>query len=163
MKNQKSNGFTIIEFLLYIGILSILLLVFADLFISMARLRTETESTSNVQQDSSYLINKFIYDIHRASTVSIPADPLDQSPFLNLVINGVNYSYSLQGGNLVLSDGSRLNGYDTTISNLQFTRLGQGDTHDVIKINFTVNSLVKNQTGYETQSYETVVGLREKP
>lgn len=157
------KSFTIIEFLLYIGILSILLLVFADLFISMARLRTETESTSNVQQDSSYLINKFIYDIHQASTVSIPAHPSDQSPTLNLVINGVDYSYSLQGGNLVLSDGNRLNGYDTTISNLQFTRLGQGDIHDVIKINFTVNSLVKNQAGYETQSYETVVGLREKP
>ncbi|MEK7633708.1 MAG: prepilin-type N-terminal cleavage/methylation domain-containing protein [Patescibacteria group bacterium] len=163
MKNRKSNGFTIIEFLLYIGILSILLLVFADLFISMARLRTKTESTSNVQQDSSYLINKFIYDIHQASTVSIPAQPSDQSPILNLVINGVNNSYSLQGGNLVLSDGNRLNGYDTTISNLQFTRLGQGDIHDVIKINFTINSLVKNQAGYETQSYETVAGLREKP
>jgi type II secretory pathway pseudopilin PulG len=164
MKNKE--GFTIIELLLYMGILSILLLVFIDLFISMGRLRTETEAISNVQQDSNYLFDKFIYDIHQASLVSVPALPLAQTKTLNLVINGTNYTYSSQSGNLILSDGTnnyQMNGYDTTLTNLLFTRFGSGDINDVIKINLSITSRVKNQKGYETQSFETMVGLRKKP
>lgn len=160
------KAFTIIELLLYMGILSIILLVFIDLFISMSRLRTETEAVSNVQQDNNYLLNKFIYDIHQASSISVPALPAAQSSTLNLLINGTNYVYASQSGNLVLSDGInsfQMNGYDTTLTNLLFTRLGSGDSHDLIKINLSIRSRVKNQKGYETQSFETMVGMREKP
>jgi len=134
------KSFTIIELLLYMGILSIILFIFIDLFISMSRLRTETQAISNVQQDTSYLLNKFIYDIHQASTISIPATPLAQSNTLNLIINGTSYSYSSQSGNLNLYDGInnyQMNGYDTKLTNLLFTRLGSGDIHDVIKINLS--------------------------
>lgn len=163
---RNIEGFTIIELLLYMGILSIILFVFIDLFISMSRLRTESESISNVQQDTGYLLNKFIYDIHQAKSISTPAIPLAQSNTLTLVINGTNYTYSSQSGNLNLSDGVtnyQMNGYDTTLTNLLFTRLGSGNIYDVIKINFTLKSKVQKQSGYETQSYETVIGLREKP
>ena len=149
------------------GILSIILFIFIDLFISMSRLRTETESTSNVQQDSSYLINKLIYDIHQAKTISLPLQPSDQSKVLKLIINGTTYSYATDSAkNLIVSDGVtnyQLNGYDTQIPSILFTRLGLNDIHDVIKIKFTVTSRVKNPAGYESQLYETVVGLREKP
>ncbi len=161
------NGFTIVEFLVYIGILSIILMVFMDLFISFTRFRTENESTSNIQQDSSYLINKFIYDINQAKSISLPLHPPDESNVLNLVINGTGYSYATDSAkNLIMSDGTnsyQLNGYDTTIPNILFTRLGQDDPYDVIKIKFTVTSRVKNPAGFESQSYETVIGLREKP
>jgi|SRR3989339_179572 len=160
------KSFTIIELLLYMGILSIILFIFIDLFISMSRLRTETQAISNVQQDTSYLLNKFIYDIHQASTISIPATPLAQSNTLNLIINGTSYSYSSQSGNLNLYDGInnyQMNGYDTTLTNLLFTRLGNGDVYDLIKINLSITSKVRDQKGYETQSFETMVGLREKP
>ena len=86
------KSFTIIELLLYMGILSIILFIFIDLFISMSRLRTETQAISNVQQDTSYLLNKFIYDIHQASTISIPATPLAQSNTLNLNLFSFNIS-----------------------------------------------------------------------
>ena len=160
------KSFTIIELLLYMGILSIILFIFIDLFISMSRLRTETQAISNVQQDTSYLLNKFIYDIHQASTISIPATPLAQSNTLNLIINGTSYSYSSQSGNLNLYDGInnyQMNGYDTTLTNLLFTRLGNGDVYDLIKINLSITSKVRDQKGYETRSFETMVGLREKP
>lgn len=161
------KSFTIVEILIYIGILSVILLVFAQLFVSLAGLRTENEATSNVQQDSGYLINKFIYDIHQAKTINVPVNPADQSNVLNLTINGITYNYSTDSAkNLIMSDGTtnyQLNGYDTNIPAILFTRIGQGDNHDVIKISFTVVSRVFNSAGYESQTYETVVGLREKP
>ena len=165
MKIKRS--FTIIELLLYMGILSIILLVFIDLFVSLTRLRTENESTSNIQQDSSYLINKFIYDVHQAKTISLPLHPPDESNVLNMIIDGTTYSYEVDSeNNLIMSDGTnnyQLNGYDTQIPSILFTRLGQDDIHDVIKIKFSVTSRIKNPAGYESQLYETVVGLREKP
>jgi len=148
------------------GILSIVLLVFIDLFISMSRLRTESDAVSNVQEDTGYLLNKFIYDIHQAKTITTPATPLAQSNSLVMTINGTTYTYSSQSGNLNLNDSLtnyQMNGYDTTLTNLLFTRLGSGNAFDVIKINFTLRSRVKKQSGFETQSYETIVGLREKP
>lgn len=164
---NKHKAFTIIEFLMYIGILSIILMVFIELFVSLSQLRLESRSTSNIQQDSSYLINKLIYDVHQAGSVSLPLHPPEESNTLNMVINGTSYSYATDSAkNLIMSDGSsnyQLNGYDTEVPSILFTRLGQDDIHDVIKINFTVTSKVKNPGGYESQDYETVIGLREKP
>lgn len=161
------KSFTIIEFLLYIGILSIILMVFIELFVSLTRVRTENESTSNIQQDSSYLMNKFIYDVHRAKSITLPILPPSESNALNILIDGVTYIYATDSAkNLILSDGTnsyRLNGYDTTVPKILFTRFGQGDIHDIIKIQFTVTSRVRNPAGFESQAYETVVGLREKP
>lgn len=161
------KSFTIIESLIYIGILSIILMVFVELFVSLARVRTENESTSNIQQDSSYLINKFSYDIHQAKEISLPLHPPNESNVLNMTIDGTAYSYFIDGEqDLILSDGVnnyQLNGYDTSVPEIVFTRLGQDDIHDVIKVNFTVTSRVNNPTGFESQSYETVIGLREKP
>lgn len=164
MKIKK--GFTIIELLLYMGILSIILLIFIELFVSLTRLRTENESTSNIQQDSSYLINKLIYDIHQAKTISVPLHPPGESKVLDMIINGTTYSYATDSAkNLIMSDGTtnyQLNGYNTQIPSILFIRLGQNDIHDIIKIKFTVTSRVKNPAGNESQLYETVVGLREK-
>lgn len=157
------KSFTIIELLLYMGVLSILLMIFIDLFLSMNRVRSENEAISNVEQDTSFLLNKFIYDIHQASSISTPATLLSQSNTLNLTIDGSDYTYSSQSGNLILSDGInnyQMNGYDTTLTNLLFTRLGLGDEHDVIKINLSITSRIKKESGYETQSFETTVGMR---
>ena len=98
---NKQKGFTIIEFLIYIGILSIILLVFIEMFISLTRVRTENESTSNIQQDSSYLINKFIYDIHQTKTISLPLHPPNQSNVLDVIINGTNYSYATDSAKIL--------------------------------------------------------------
>lgn len=163
MKNKK--GFTIIEFLVYIGILSILLFIFADMFSSIANLRLEAEATSNVQQDGNYLVSKFIYDIYSAQSINSPSSRGAPTNTLQLMINGLNYTYATQSGNLIRSEtdgNNQLNGYDTTISNLQFTRFGQGDIHDILQVQFTVNSVAKKTSGYETQQFETTVGLREK-
>lgn len=161
------KGFTIIEFLLYMGILSIILMVFIELFVSLTRVRLENQSTSNIQQDSSYLINKFVYDIHQAKSISLPLHPAEQSNILEILIDGTSYSYATdEAKNLIMNDGTnsyQLNGYDTQIPAILFTRLGQDDVHDVIQINFTLTSRVKNPAGYESQTYETTVGLREKP
>jgi type II secretory pathway pseudopilin PulG len=165
-KLKIKRSFTIIELLLYMGILSIILLVFIDLFISMSRMRNEAEAVSNVQQDSTYLLNKFIYDIHQAKSVSVPATPLAQSNTLAFIKGGINYTYSSQSGNLKLTDGTdnyQMNSYETTITNLVFTRLGSGNAYDLIKINLSIRSRVKKQSGYETTSVETTVGMREKP
>lgn len=160
---KKNLAFTIVEFLIYMGILAVLLLFFADLFNSLTNVRSESESTSTVQQDGNYLINKFFYDIHQATSISLPLHPGDQSNTLKMVINGTNYTYATQSGNLILSDGTnnyQMNGYDTTVPGLLFTRLGQGDSHDTIKINFTVTSLVTSHSSQLSKTYETVVGLR---
>ena len=170
LKFKIKSGFTFIEFLVYIGILTIILTIFINMFSTIADFRLEAEATSNVQQDGNYLLNKFIYDISHAQSINIPSYsslgfPTDT---LQLTIDGINYTYGVDASKHLIRSGNdgdnQLNGYDTTISNLRFTRFGQEDKYiyDILKVSFTVNSVAKKTSGYETQLFETTVGLREK-
>src|SRR3989344_9090196 len=84
-KNQSNNitiqqfnnsgllrGVTLIELLLYMGLLALFLLVLTDIFVAITSVRTETETTSAVEQDGRFIISRLAYDVSRADSISIP-------------------------------------------------------------------------------------------
>jgi type II secretory pathway pseudopilin PulG len=164
MKKLK-RGTTLIELVIYMGLLSILLLILTQTFTTIIQTRLDTESTSSVQQDGNYLISRFMYDISRAQAISTPST-FGTGSSLVINIGGTNYTYTLSNGKLQLtnSNGTNdLNSYDTTVSNLQFTRIGNGitpQTSDTIKVNFTLTSIVTRSSGKETQNFEITVAPR---
>lgn len=164
-QNQASSrrGFTLVEMLMFLGIFSVLLVMLTGIFTSSLDVQKETEATSNVQQDGAYIISRLIYDIARATSITTPDAIGSQYTTLVLVIGGVTNTYALSGGNLTLSDGSvtdQLNGYDTTISNLTFTRYGNVGGKNTIQINFTITSKAQRASGYEIKNFQTTAGLR---
>jgi hypothetical protein len=68
--------------------------------------------------------------------------------------------------NLNLSVGgvsSKLNGNDTAITALSFTKIGNSavvDNKPTIKVSYTVRSRIIEQSGQEEQTIETTLGLR---
>lgn len=164
IKNFKSQkGFTLVELILYMGIVSIFLFVLVDIFISILDVQTDTQSSSNVSSDGRFLLARLSYDISRADMVSVPATFSATTNTLQLVINNINYTYSLQNGNLVLINNlgaDALNGYDTTVSNVSFTKLGTSSAKPTIRANFTVQSKILRKQGAETKTFQTTVGLR---
>ena len=160
----KNRGFTIVELIIYMGIMSVLLLVLTDLFISVLDIQSESEVTSAIQQDGRYILTRLNYDLTQVKTITTPTLGTT-TPNLIVTISGQTYSYQLTGPNLTLSingaPGNQLNSYASSISGLTFTRLGNGiGKEDTIRISFDLTSIVNRSNGPQTTNFLTTVGLR---
>jgi hypothetical protein len=160
------QGFTIVELIIYAGILTIFLYVLTNIFTEVLDMQLESETQSAVIQDSRYILARFAYDIGRASAIVTPAALGDQTSTLELTIGGTNYTYSLipsVNGNLVLSDTNNsgaVNGFGTTVSGLTFRRYGNLNGKNGVRIVFTLTSTTQRISGPEIRDYQATIGLR---
>ena len=163
LKTKLKKGFTLVELLVAMSLFSLFIFLMTDIFSSTLRLRVESESTSYLDQDAQFIIARLMYDIPRASTVSIPTSLGSTATSLQLSINAINYSYSISNGNLVLNTDvgtDQLNSSSTTVTSITFQRFGKGSGKDTVQIKFTLQSKFLQSSGYETKSYQTTVGMR---
>jgi len=151
---MKNNGFTIVELLIYIGLLFILMTVLVELFVSVLKLQLTTQSTSASTQDIRFILSRFSYDLGGAGSILVPGNLGQTSDNLRFLKDGVLYSYSLDTeGKLLLNVGGSsdsLNGLDSKIENISFKRLGFLGGKPMIQIVFSVGD----------QTIQTTYGLR---
>lgn len=171
MKNfdfkKLQSGVTMVELLLYMSILSVLLLVLSSIFVSALDVQSESNATSSVEQDGNYILARLNYDVHRAQSINIPASNGTTANNFQIVIGGINNTYSIDGNNnLILTNdlgANNLNNFNSSISALLVQRLGNpGGVENSLKINFTVSSRVKRISGIETKDFETNLSLRRQ-
>lgn len=159
----KQKGFTLVEMLIYMGLLSIFLITLTDIFVSILDVKAESEATSAVEADSRYIISRLAYDISKASVVSQPASLGATSNSLVMVAGGVTYTYSLNGHNLQLvndSGANNLNSSESNLSNITFQRIGNNGGKDTIQVIFTINGATQRVAGEETRTFQTTLGRR---
>lgn len=160
---MKKRGFTIVELLIYIGLLSILLVVLTEIFLSILDLQSEGRAVSSVAQDGRFLIARLNYDLRRSSSITEPATLGETSTNAIVTIDGNPYTFAENGGNLVLTtDGSseNLNSEGSRVTNLTFTRLGNVGGKNSLQIKFKLKSAQILHQGSEMRNYETTVSLR---
>ncbi len=145
---MKKNGFTIVELLLYIGLLTIFMTIVTRLFTGITDEQLSAEAAGAVEQDSRFLYNRFAYDIPRASGI------VNAGSSLTLVIDGVQISYQLNNGNL-LRLGDALNSAGTRISDLSFSQVGKS-----VQMKFTITSTTQTVRGADSKTIETTIALR---
>ena len=130
MTKKYQKGVTIVELIVYIGLLSIFMLVLVDVFVTILNSKLESESTSTLNQDTRYIYSKIAYDVENTGSFTVP-NPT------KLVIG--TDTYSLVGSDLMLNS-IKLNGLDTKIDSINFTKIG-----NTVKTTFTVESLINLQ------------------
>lgn len=160
---QSNSGFTFVEIIVYMGILSFLLLILTQILTSVLDVRSESEAASYVQQDGRYILARLTYDINHAQSVEMPSILGQQTNSLQIKINGEGNTYTLAGSDLTITNNSgtnNLNGFGSKISNLSFRRLGNINSPPTIKISFTITSTTIRESGPEVKNLETTVGLR---
>lgn len=159
-----ARGFTIIELVIYIGTLAIFLAILTQVFTSILNIRTKTDSTSSLEQDSKYILSRLVYDINRAQAITTPVNLGDQGPRLDITIDGNPYSYFISGNNLMMTDSTgtyALNSNGTTVSVLTFLRLGPALTgRNTVRVNLTITSTALSTTGVDKNVIQTTVGTR---
>jgi type II secretory pathway pseudopilin PulG len=158
---KKARGFTLVELLIYMGLLTVLVGVLSMVFASIIDVQLRSESNSSVDQDGRYILSRMLYDVKGASSITTPANAGNTSSTLQMLVNNITYTYSLDGsGNLQLTNNNginALNGYDTQVSGLNFQRLGAGDSNDTIRMTFTITSRTSPHNQAETKTYQTTL------
>ena len=164
---NRQKGTSLIELLLYMAILSVLLVILTRIFISALDVQLESEAGSAIEQDGNYILAKLAYDMHRAKSIVIPSSNGATSSSFQIVVGGVNYTYSVDVNNnlnLVNNLGTNtLNSFDSSVSSFTVLRLGNGKVEDTLKINYTITSRAKRISGNEApRSFQTTLSLRRQ-
>jgi hypothetical protein len=160
---RARQGFTIVELLIYCGILTVFLYVMTNIFTSVLSMQLESETASAVVTDGRFILSRLTYDVGRASSIVTPVALGDQTSNLVLHIGVSDYTYAVTNGNLILASAAgsgALNGYGTSISNVSFRRYGNVNGKNSIRVMFTLTSVTQRSNGPETRDYETTIGLQ---
>lgn len=165
MKKNKSEGFTLVELILYMGIFTIMLVVLFEIFTSIIDVQLESSSTSSVSQDARFLFSRLMYDISQAQDITNPYSLGSSSASLQLIESTGTYMYSITNGVLNLTNSTTnttdsITSVDTSISNLHFTRLGNSNGKNTIQVGFTLTGKTVKRGGAETQTFQTTIGIR---
>jgi type II secretory pathway pseudopilin PulG len=164
MENGKSqSGFTLVELLMYMGLLSLLLVALTTIFVAIIDTQLNAQTTSYVAQDGRYIYSRLIADIHKASSVQAPLNLGDTTNALQMTVSSSSATYSLTDGNLVMTDSSGshiMNSFGTTVSGLTFTRIGNVNGKHTFRINFTVSGNREADSSPEVKDFQTTAGLR---
>ncbi|MBI2641879.1 prepilin-type N-terminal cleavage/methylation domain-containing protein [Candidatus Roizmanbacteria bacterium] len=156
------KGVTLIEMLIYMGLLSIILFVLTDIFTSVVSIQLESESASSVDRDGQYITSRYLYDMQKARDVTLPANLGDTTDSLAILVGSDTVTYSNVDGSLVLTNNespNALNSSDTFISDMNFTRYGNAN-RSAVKFSFTVTSKIRPKSGAQSRSYQITQGLR---
>lgn len=162
-KRRLCPGFTLVEMLIYLGLLSIFLLLMVDLFVAILNIRSESEVNGAVEQDSSFILSRIQYDLARADSIQEPAALGVSGSRLRLTINGAAYIYDLTEGDLSLTDGTgigNLNSSETSVSALSFLRTGNPGGKDLVRVSFTVSGKLLNARQNKSKIIQASLGTR---
>jgi type II secretory pathway pseudopilin PulG len=158
-------GFTLVELLVYMGLLSIVLVAMTTIFTTIIDTQLNAQTTSYVSQDGRYIYSRFIHDINNATSVQAPAGLGSTSASLVLTKDGTQVTYALSGNNLVMTDNTgsyTMNSFGTTISHVSFKRVGNTgiiNPKDTFQISFTVSGN-RPDSSPEVKDFQTTAGLR---
>lgn len=161
---ERRRGFTIVELLIYSGILVIFLYVMTSMFTAILDTKLESETASALITDGQYLFSRLAHDIERADILVTPAALGEQSADLTLRIGGADYMYTATSGNLELTNNIGtfgLTSYGTTISNLSFRRYGNVNGKHSVRIVFRLTSTTERPGGADIRDFETTISMRK--
>jgi hypothetical protein len=163
MKNNFKKATTIVELTLYMGLLSIFLVIIFNLFSQIISTQTRSVAVSLVQTNGNFLISKLTHDINQANAITVPASIGSSALSMTLTVGTTNASYTVTNGRLVMTDATgsyNLNDADTTISNFLATRLGNSGGKAGLELSFTVTSNIVDNSNIKTKTYHTFASLR---
>lgn len=158
-----SKGLTLVELIVSMGLLSILLVLLTGIFASSLDIQLRSEATTSRQQDAQFILTRLAYDFNQATAMTNPSSINQQTSAITLTISGQSWTYSLQNGNLMLTNPQgtfQLNNYLTTVTQFDVTRVGNVGGKQSVQLNLTVGSRIQGSPGNSSVNYSTTLGIR---
>lgn len=162
-KISSHSGTTVVELVLYMGLLSIFIMILFDLFAQILSTQTRSTGVSLVQTNGNFLLTKLTHDINQADSIITPAAIDATGSSMILKIGATNATYSVSGSRLLLSDASGsyyLNDIDTSVSDFLVKKIGNSTGRPGLQLFFTVSSNIVDNSNIKTKSFQTFATLR---
>jgi Tfp pilus assembly protein FimT len=171
MSNKKQGkGFSLIELLIYVAILTIVIVLISNYFISLNRGRGKINARSEVDSNMRFSEKKLIQDIKAATAVSVPAYVGLSASTLQLTIPPDTILYDVSGGQLRRKINSQTPDWITststvTVATPTFTRLENYNpilnaTTTTIQINLSMSYNSLSPDYKYSESATTTASLR---
>ena len=148
IKNIKKNkAFTLFELLIYVAVLSVIVVIISNTFISLSKGRGQSQARSEVNNALRFSSELLRQDIKSASSISVPVSG-GSSSSITLIRDGVTIIYDVSGGALRRQVGaaspSNITNNFISVSTPTFTRIENTNnifskTDVSIKVNMTFN------------------------
>jgi type II secretory pathway pseudopilin PulG len=159
MKINNDKGTTLVELILYIGLLSIILSIMVQFLGSIYSVRIKSEETTSLVQDTRFINSKLKDLIGNAGDIQLPSN---NGQTLNTITLGNSTQLYLNNGNLVHNiNGNeiKLNSNNTTLNNISFTRI-ETSQNIIININYEIQSEIINKGENKTKDINLTIGVR---
>lgn len=159
----RFKGFTLIELIIYSGILVIVLTFTGEYLYSIGQARLNNAARVEVTQAAELIINRLKADFSNVTNISVP---LNSNPTNNLIISisEDNVVYSITNSTLfrTLNDiNSELTSNQVNISNLEFRKITNPGGANTVQVKFTLTSLAQLSGGRNVQeSFQTTFSER---
>lgn len=143
----SSKGFTLIEFILYISLLSILLLALSGFYGLVLRSRVKAQTIAEVEQSGVQIVQIISQSIRNASAINSPTTGNNATSLSLAVVNAGQSPtiFNLSGGVVQIKEGVAtaidLSNNRVTVSNLIFYNLSRASTPGIISFQFTVSKI----------------------
>jgi len=126
---QNNKGFTMIELMIYLSMISVLVLVFNSFIVDVVHQSSRTVWAKTVEQDSRFILARIGQEIKTADTAAASSDRLDITRGAdNIIIAfdsvGQSINYTINGVT------EKLSGDSIIVNNLAFSL--QGNMIDVV-------------------------------
>lgn len=158
-KSPLQQAFTTIELALYIGLMSIVLLLVSRIFTQALDVSQESRTVSVVERDARYIDARLRYDMSRAQGITVPATAGTSGSQLQLQIGATTASYTVSSGVLYL-DGVRINTPQTRVTSISFARIEGTDITPSVRVIYTIESVeTRVGVGKEESTYQTSYAL----
>ncbi|MFC1802140.1 prepilin-type N-terminal cleavage/methylation domain-containing protein [Patescibacteria group bacterium] len=163
LKNNK-KGFTLIEFLLYISIISVVLLIAGGIALNILLAKAKLGAIDEVNQNTRVIVEKVLSSIRNAEVVNSPLQGATSSSLSLQMANSYQNPtvFDLSGSSVRVSEGGgpavNLNSDSVFVSDLFFTNTSYTDTPGTITFQITskyYNPNSQNEYNFEKTFYAT--------
>lgn len=128
LHHKSGAGFTIVELLIYISIVTVTLLVLMSFVADVTKSASRAKIVKQVQQNARLVMSDVAAQIRAADSIddanSVFNNPPNPHGKLALVKGGVTTTLEWSSGNIIYYNGSQLSTSDVWVTELSFTKIG---------------------------------------
>jgi type II secretory pathway pseudopilin PulG len=158
---KNSRGFTLIELLLYTVIAAGLLLSITAMIALLTQSRIKNQTISLVEQQGVQILQIISQEIRNSAAIISPANGTDSTTLQLQNASGQNIIFNLSNSTLQetkLGQTISISANNLILSDLHFINLTPDNTHNSVKIKFTLsynNIAGRNEYNYSQTFYDT--------
>ena len=142
---KTSKGFTLVETLLYVSIISVMLLVFSVFLFLILQSQVKFQTISEVDRQGIQVVQALTQTIRNAKKINIPVQGASGATLSVDVVEAAKTPtvFNSSGSNVQLKEGTdpiiSLTASRVTVSGLSFSNVSKNNTPGIIKFQFTLN------------------------